>query len=84
MFYCQFRIWLLRTRLGQKDDATRELKAYIQQRQGEDGHEWELCIARFLVGDLTESDFIAQAPKTAVHTTDEIGPSLRGLLVTAA
>jgi lipoprotein NlpI len=73
MSYSRFRIWLLRTRLGEKDDANRELKAYIELRQGEDGHEWEMCIARFLVGDLTEPDFIAQAPKTAIRTTDESG-----------
>jgi len=73
MYYPRFRIWLLRVRLGEKDAATAELSANIKIREGEEGHEWQLCIARFLVGDLTETNFLTQATETAMRPTDQDG-----------
>jgi lipoprotein NlpI len=70
LFYCHFRIWLIRTRLGQGADATPELAAYLKTREGEPDHDWELCVGHFLAGDTTQPDFMAQAPKTVVRETD--------------
>ncbi len=72
-YYARFWIWSVRTRLGEPDEATRELSANLKTR-GEDGdHKWELCIGRFLIGDLSESDLIEQASKTAKRPTDVSG-----------
>jgi lipoprotein NlpI len=73
MYYPRFHIWLIRGRLGEKDEASKELAANIKLREGEEGHKWQLCIAKFLVGDLAETNFLTQATETAVRPTDEAG-----------
>jgi lipoprotein NlpI len=71
--YARFGIWLIRARLGEREEATRELRAQIATGAEEPGHEWESCIGHFLVGDLPETNFLAQAIKTARRPTDQDG-----------
>jgi tetratricopeptide (TPR) repeat protein len=58
-------IWLIRTQKGEMTDANMELETYLKSPQGAKAEEWEKCIARFLLGNLTESNFLSQATTTA-------------------
>jgi lipoprotein NlpI len=69
-YYPRFGVWTIRTRLGERDAATKELRASLQASGEDDEHEWELCIGRFLSGDLSESNLIAQANDGAKHPTE--------------
>jgi lipoprotein NlpI len=73
MFYSHFRIWLIRARMGERDEATKELIAAMKARENDDGREWQLCVGRFLAGDLTETNFFSQASETAARPTDVPG-----------
>jgi lipoprotein NlpI len=53
--YVRFRIWLIRSRLGQTGAATKELKAYLDKRKTANGEDWAANIGEFLVGELPES-----------------------------
>jgi tetratricopeptide (TPR) repeat protein len=55
-------IWLIRTQKGEEADANLELEAYLESPQGAKTDEWEKCIARFLLGSLTESTFWPSPP----------------------
>jgi len=57
----RFYIWLIKTQIGRADDGNMELGAYLNSLQGVKSKEWQAAIVRFLIGDLPESDFIAQA-----------------------
>lgn len=72
-YYSRFWIWMIRTRLGERDEATKELSANIKARGQDDEHEWELCVGRFLIGDLSASNLIAQASEKAKHSWDVSG-----------
>jgi lipoprotein NlpI len=72
-YYSRFWVWMIRTRLGERDDATAELSANLKGRGGDSEHEWELCIGRFLVGELSESNLVAQAGMTAKIPTEVAG-----------
>jgi lipoprotein NlpI len=73
MYYSHYRIWLIRARAGERDGATSELSASMKARENDGDREWQLCLGRFLVGDLTESNLFEQASQTAVRPTDEPG-----------
>ena len=66
--YVSFRIWLIRTRLGEADAATKELLAYLDSRTIGKPDDWPSQIGHFLAGQLAEPDFLAAAknadPKT--------------------
>ena len=70
MYYGHFRIWIIRARLGEKEEATRELKAVIKERENDRNCDWELCVARFLAGDVTESNLLVKANETITRPTD--------------
>ncbi len=53
--YARFCIWLTRARLGEREQASRELSEQIAASSAEPNHEWELCIGRYLAGDPSES-----------------------------
>jgi ankyrin repeat protein len=59
--YTYFRIWIIRSRLGEKEAATRELAAYLDHRKISDANDWPLQVGRFLAGQSTESNFLATA-----------------------
>jgi lipoprotein NlpI len=62
--YAWLRIWLLSARLGGPGDleeANKELSGHFQtERPGKDG-DWGSQTARFLVGELSEADFLKAA-----------------------
>ncbi len=55
----RLRIWLVRARLGERDAATKDLKAFIEKREA--AQDWDLQIARFLAGELGEGDLLKAA-----------------------
>jgi len=73
--YDQFYIWMIRTRTGEAEAATAELKAYFAARKTGKPGDWESQIGAFLVGDLTETEFLGAAenadPKDAANHKTE-------------
>jgi len=59
--YACFRIWLIRTRLGQAEAASAELQTYLDSRATGKADDWEAKIGRFLCGQLAEAEFLASA-----------------------
>lgn len=66
----RFEAFLLESRMGQSQQAKKELAAYIQSIPAAKARDWSASIAHFLAGTLSESDFIAQAASTAARPTD--------------
>lgn len=62
--------WLIRTEAGEKDRANSELQAYLITEEAQT-NAWVSAIARFLTGRLSESEFLALAPK-AIRRPSEI------------
>ncbi len=58
--YSWCRLWLVQSRLGDRNIATKDLKAYLQQHSVNPDH-WSAQIAHFLVGDVTEDDLLKEA-----------------------
>jgi lipoprotein NlpI len=67
--YAQFRLWLLRTRLGESESANQKLQSYLATRKPLKAPDWALTVNRYLVGQLTEPEFLAAA-KTADPKTE--------------
>jgi tetratricopeptide (TPR) repeat protein len=58
--YARFRVWLTRSRLGERADATRELQAYLKDRE-ELVEKWPSKIGGFLIGNVSELDLLRSA-----------------------
>ena len=69
----RFEIFLIECRLGQTQQAKKELAAYIQSIPAAKAGDWTTSIAHFLAGTLNETDFLAQASSTAKRPTDVAG-----------
>lgn len=69
--YSYYRIWLIRSRLGEKKAATKELEAYLDNRKIGKPDDWPSKVGRFLTGQLSESDFIKAADNADVQTDAE-------------
>ena len=65
-----FQLFLIESRLGQTQEAKKDLAAYIQTVPTPGTHDWTTSEAHFLEGTLTETDFLAQATTTAKRPTD--------------
>src|SRR5262249_25894647 len=65
--YSSFRIWLVRSRLGEHAAATEELQNYLKQRQSADSTNWCSKVAYFLSGQLDEAQLF-----NAAQADDEI------------
>jgi lipoprotein NlpI len=63
--YPRFRIWLLRARLGEQADATRELAEHVKSLQGAQATDWTARIGQFLADTMTEEDFLNVAKTSA-------------------
>lgn len=61
--YSRFRIWLMRARLGEMAEATRELHDHLKTRQGKAG-DWAAKVGEFLVGQMNEADFLKASEST--------------------
>jgi tetratricopeptide (TPR) repeat protein len=59
--YSHIRIWMARAKLGERIAATDELKQYLLSRTTGKPGDWPQTIARFLTGDISESDFLKAA-----------------------
>ncbi len=59
--YSRFGVWMARTKLGERDEATSELKQYLLVRTIGKPNDWPSTIARFLTGDVSENDFLKAA-----------------------
>ena len=69
--YTYFRIWIIRSRLGEKDGATHELTEYLGHRKTPNASDWPLQVGRFLTGQSTESNFLAAADSPNIQTAKE-------------
>jgi tetratricopeptide (TPR) repeat protein len=59
--YAHFRIWLIRTRLGETNDATTELQTYLDGRTTGKPDDWPSKVGHYLTDKLAEPDFLAAA-----------------------
>jgi lipoprotein NlpI len=55
------RIWLVRSRTGEKNAATRDLQEYLKNRKTGTPGDWRSQIALFLMDQMTEPDFFKAA-----------------------
>jgi tetratricopeptide (TPR) repeat protein len=66
--YTRLSIWLIRTRLGETEAASRELSTYLDKRQKTPSSDWFSKVAEHLLGKVSEADLFAAAaspnPKT--------------------
>jgi len=69
--YSYYRVWILRSRLGETAAATQELAAYLKQRKAHQPPDWPFQIGRFLTGQLPEGDFIKVADNSNDQTSRE-------------
>ena len=65
-------IWLIRAQRGEEKEASAELSAFLKVPQVKT-NEWEISVARFLSGNLAESNFLSQASTTARRPSEVIG-----------
>jgi tetratricopeptide (TPR) repeat protein len=65
-----FQVFLIECRLGQSEQAKKELTTYIQSIPAAKAGDWATGIAHFLAGTLGETNFLAQATTTAKRSTD--------------
>ncbi len=77
--YSQYRIWLIRSRSGEKEVATQELVSYLKNRRAQGSPDWPLQIGRFLVDQITESRFSPSRHER--EFPDEPRATLRGLFL---
>lgn len=61
--YLRFYIWLVRMRLGDKIDATQELRKYLDGRRFQFQDDWPSKIGCFLVGQISDSELFQTANK---------------------
>ncbi|MBI2930743.1 MAG: PD40 domain-containing protein [Planctomycetes bacterium] len=59
--YPRLFVWLIRARLGEREAATAELRAYISKRERQENDGWYLKVAGFVTGDAREADFLKAA-----------------------
>jgi lipoprotein NlpI len=59
--YPHFWLWVACSRLGSIPDADRELSAYLDGRNGKTSDDWPGQLGNFLLGRITEADFLKAA-----------------------
>lgn len=69
--YSYFRIWIIRSRLGEKEAATQELMSYLKHRKPKLQGDWPLQVGYFLAGQLSEDDFFKAAENPNPQTSKE-------------
>jgi tetratricopeptide (TPR) repeat protein len=73
--YPLFHIWVMRSRTGEEEAATEELKKHFLSRSADQKDEWSYKVEAFLTGNLTEEDFLAAADgqtKTPQEHADQL------------
>src|ERR1022692_4395567 len=71
--YCRFRICLIRSRVGQQEKATQELAGYLRSLTDTAKAKWPIPIGQFLIGALTEADFLGMAKGSSAYPKDQNG-----------
>lgn len=66
-----FYVWLIQVRMGEKDDATKELQTYWNSRKTGTPDYWPSTIRSFLTEQLTEPSFFKAAENTENKTDRE-------------
>lgn len=56
--YAQLRLWLIRSQLGQKAAASRDLADFVKTYRGADDSQWVSTIALFLTDQISEPAFM--------------------------
>ncbi len=56
-------VWLIRARLGERDAATAELRSHLEGDSARRPDRSSLILARFLIGDVTESQLLEGLPQ---------------------
>lgn len=69
--YTRYRIWLVRSRLGERQTATAELKEYLSKQPASAKNEWSRKIGAFLSDQLPESNFLEAAAAKDDKTAKE-------------
>lgn len=69
--YSWYRIWLIRTRAGEKEAATQELVSYLKKRKAQKPPDWPLQVGRFLAGQIAEADLLKAAADAKPQTDRE-------------
>jgi tetratricopeptide (TPR) repeat protein len=65
--YSHLNIWLVRVQQGQSAEANRELAAYLSSRRNMPDADWISKIGRFLLDQISESDFLGGATSSDVE-----------------
>lgn len=65
--YPHLNIWLVRVRRGQSAEANRELAGYFGSRRNMPAADWTSKIGRFLLDQISESDFPGDATSSDVE-----------------
>jgi lipoprotein NlpI len=65
--YPHLYTWLVRVRRGQSAEANRELAAYLGSRRNMPAADWISKIGRFLLDQISESDFLGDATSSDVE-----------------
>jgi lipoprotein NlpI len=63
--YSRFYIWSIRGRLGEKEQAAKELIAYVRSLQGIKVNDWTAKIGDYLIGTSGDDDFLGAARASA-------------------
>ena len=65
--YAALRIWVVKARKGQTDQANQELSDYLAKRSAGKPGDWLVRVARFLTGQMGEPEFLAAATSSDAH-----------------
>jgi lipoprotein NlpI len=57
----RLRVWLVRARLGEYDEANRELKDFVESRNSGESDDWFEKLAQFLYGGIAEEHLLSAA-----------------------
>jgi tetratricopeptide (TPR) repeat protein len=71
--YLYFKVFLIRSRLGETNEAQKEFNAYVLAIPPAKSGDWTTTIAHFLAGSVDEKELIDQATKSAKRPTDISG-----------
>jgi tetratricopeptide (TPR) repeat protein len=69
--YARVGVWLSRSWLNERDDATKELSRYLADRKTGKPDDWPSKVLRLLTGELREADFLKAAESTDAKTDRE-------------
>ena len=68
--YLWFHIYLVQSRLGETEEAGKELEGHVKSIPAGKAQEWTTSIGQYLTGNLGEKDFLDAATSRAKRPTD--------------